>query len=94
MQYKVSWEMPPAITGVAIFEQEKGFSGWQDFDWSRLDNLWMMHENTTSDMDAALDQYHQLKVWAENKTQPIRNPKIQSRPDSGWTDLEHEAVQQ
>lgn len=88
MQYRVSWEMPPAITGVANFEGEPGFCGWADFDWSRLDGLWMEHENVTSDSDEALDQYRQLKIWADNKTQPIKNPKIQTRPESGWTDLE------
>ena len=85
-EYRLSWEMPADHWLVAGIEQQHGKNVWPRWDWDTLGE-WRRTEVVFRG-DERLDQYNQLRRWAETREQPIRNVRLERRkapdPNEGW----------
>lgn len=76
-RFRVSWEMPPPTVVAFEYEDRYGPGIWRTLTDQQWDALpWHPVVNETDD-DSCLDQYRQLKEWAETHEQPIRNVKLE-----------------
>lgn len=89
VQYRVSWEMPPAIMFVADYEDRHGKDVWPTLteeEWNELP--WAPCARVVDDrIEAVLPQFKQLSSWAESHEQPVRNVKLEKRTPAEWEEI-------
>lgn len=83
-EIRISWEMadPHEVNDVEIRYGKKC--------WQRLptwpDMRWAPVERVTADEAEARDQFETLKAWADNREEPVRNVRLETRPTNEWQD--------
>lgn len=86
--YRITWRMIPPHDAERL-ESHLGKEYWPKVPKIEQDAFeWCGVENLTGDRQAALNQYIQLCQWEKDGTQPIRDPKIEVRPEPAWQPLE------
>lgn len=81
-QWRLSWEMPDPHQ-VALIEASGGPGVWPTYDWDTLGE-WRRVERITDTRSDVESQYLTLKLWAENREQPIRNVVLETRAPGEW----------
>lgn len=88
-EFLVEWEMPPPQVTAFDYEDRYGPGVWlrlTEQQWEALP--WRASEGrVTTDYGEALDQYRQLKRWADSHEQPIRNVKLSARRPPEWSEV-------
>jgi hypothetical protein len=81
MEYRLSWEMPIDSWKLTAIERRYGRDVWPAYDWDTLGE-WEQTEVVwkADEENDRLDQHATLKKWAETRSQPIRNVKLEWRP--------------
>jgi hypothetical protein len=88
-EYRLTFDAADSQQAARWEATGKGFDD-PECDWNSMFR-WNTRERFSTDLDPAgiFEQYHGLKKWADDRTQPIRNVHMWSRAfnNGGWVEM-------